>query len=260
MNNYKQVLMRVLDEIPFPEFRKRMVGFIKNPTIDNSYACSTQLQNSGVDIFYALGILSALCVFLALFEKSWAVFKTISIFNPVHTTGIYIASGIIYSITLSLVFTALYCLRIGYANYYKDISYKIFAHGLRIYALYGLLLGFPFIKIYGDLLFKGLLPEQSLSHLGWMIYILIVLVWWPFRLLVNPIFNLMGFQSFRKTAWFVTACLCFASFQPIKIIIGSSERMVNYEQQCRVFKTGEFYKRLSGSAKKEAETYFCKVK
>ncbi|MFM4977616.1 hypothetical protein Aerorivi_03707 [Aeromonas rivipollensis] len=259
MNNYKQVLMRVLDEIPFPEFRKRIVEFIKNPTIDNSYACSTQLQNSGVDIFYALGILSVSCVFLALFEKSWAVFKTISIFNPVHTTGIYIASGIIYSITLSLVFTALYCLRIGYANYYKDISYKIFAHGLRIYALYGLLLGFPFIKIYGDLLFKGLLPEQSFSHLGWMIYILIVLVWWPFRLLVNPIFNLMGFQSFRKTAWFVTACLCFASFQPIKIITGSSERMVNYEQQCKVFKTGEFYKRLSGSAKKEAETYFCKV-
>ncbi|HHQ4491871.1 TPA: hypothetical protein ACSP2A_004237, partial [Aeromonas hydrophila] len=60
--------------------------------------------------------------------------------------------------------------------------------------------------------------------------------------------------------WFATACLCFASFQPIKIIItGSSERMVNYEQQCNVLKTGEFYSSLSGGAKKEAEKLFCKA-
>lgn len=260
MNNYKQILTIILDRIPFPEFRKRMVEFIKKPTIDNSYTCSTQLQHSGVDIFYALGALSLLCVSLALIEKSWAVFKVISVFNPVHTTCIYIANGVVYSVTLSFVFTAWHCLKIGHTNYYKDIFYKVFAHGLRIYALYGLLLGFPFIKIYGDLLLKGQLPEQSFSHFGWIIYILVVFIWWPFRLLVNPIFNLMDFQSFRKTTWFATACLCFASFQPIKIIItGSSERMVNYEQQCNVLKTGEFYSSLSGGAKKEAEKLFCKA-
>ncbi|WP_306331998.1 hypothetical protein [Vibrio injensis] len=260
MNNYRQILVRVLDKIPFPEFRKRMIGFIKNPILDNSYACSTQLQHSGVDIFNALGFLSVACVFFALVEKSWAVFKTISVFNPVHTVGIYIVNGIVYAATLSSVFTVWYCLRVGNVKYYKDISYKIFSHGLRIYALYGLLLGLLFVKSYGDLLLKGLLPEQSFSHLGWLIYILIVLVWWPFRLLVNPIFKLMGFQHFRKTAWFITACLCFASFQPIKVIvIGSSDKMVNFERQCEVFKSGAFYKSLNGSAKEEAEAYFCKT-
>ncbi|OEE31734.1 hypothetical protein ACODG7_02070 [Vibrio anguillarum] len=260
MDNYRQILARVLDKIPFPEFRKRMVGFINNPILDNSYACSTQLQYSGVDIFNALGFLSIACVLLALVDKSWSVFKTISVFNPVHTVAIYIANGIVYAVTLSLVFTAWHCLRVGNVNYYKDISYKIFSHGLRIYALYGFLLGFLFIKSYGDLLLRGLFPEQSFSHLGWMIYILIVLVWWPFRLLVNPIFNLMGFKRFRKTAWLFTACFCFASFQPIKlIVIGSSNKMINFEQQCKVFKSGEFYKGLNGSAKEEAEVYFCKT-
>ncbi|EOB4247464.1 hypothetical protein [Vibrio metschnikovii] len=260
MNNYQQILVRVLDKIPFPEFRKRMIGFIRNPTIDNSYACSIQLHHSGIDIFNALGFLSVVCIFLALVEKSWDVLRTISVFNPVHTVGIYIANGIVYSIILSLVFTAWYCLKVGHTNSYKDISYKVFSHGLRIYALYGLLLGFLFIKSYGDLLLKGIFPPQSFFHIGWMIYILIILVWWPFRLLVNPIFKLMGFNKFRKTAWFVTAYFCFVSFQPIKVIvIGSGDKMINYEQQCKVFKTGEFYKRLSGRAKEEAEADFCKA-
>jgi len=258
MNNYLQILMKVLEKIPFLEFRKRMWGFIKNPTIDNSYASITQLQHSGIDIFNALGFLSIVCVFLALFEQSWTVFKVVSVFNPLYMIGVHIGNGVVYSFTLSSIFTIWYCLKVGNVNHYKDISYKIFAHGLRIYALYGLLLGLLFIKSYGDFLLNGICPKQSFSHLGWATYIVVALVWWPFRLLVNPIYKLMAFNNHKKIAWLLAVLICFTSFQPLKIIlIGSSDRLVNYEQQCKIFKSGTFYKGMERSRKEKAENYFC---
>jgi hypothetical protein len=259
LTHYYKILIKFIEKLPFNSYRQRLWRFILKPNITDEYECRTQLEYSGIDILNALGLAVFIVTIFILWDSDYKHFKIIKALNPLFISLSYIIYAIIFSSTIS-IFSS-----IASATHWSSNSntfqlnfYSLFAHCLRCYAAYGLFLGIMFIIALSEIVANGKTPDEVFSNPGWIIFILVTLVWLPFRLLVNPIFMYIKFIHLKLLGWFfVILAIMLASLANQLVPTSIGNKMIDKEELCKIFKAGEMYKEIPPENKDFAVKLMC---
>jgi len=261
MENYKKLLQRALEKAPFFSYMQRLKFFVLNPDIGNSFAHHQQKENSLLDIFSGLGLLTVAVSLIILYDRSFNEFKIVLAFNPLFIAFSWVSNAVLFSLISALLLTVL--LRFSSSGRTLDLKtnfYNIFTHGLRCYAIYGLLLGLLFVKACGALYLDGQSLELAFQSWYWQVYILLVLGVVLFRLFINPYTRYCRVVKNSFINWIIVTVIITFSFEPLKLVpLDYTEKMIDQTVLCELFKQGDFIQRIPDNRRKEVIDKVCSV-
>lgn len=259
LKKYQLLIERGLEKVPFIGYLNRLKFFLLNPTIDGTYGHIQQKEHSFLDLFNGLGVLTVIVALIILYDRSFNEFKIILAFNPLFVVMSWVTNAIVFSSVSSLLFTFIFRISKSPRKYNSNLNfYNLFTHGLRCYAVFGLFLGLPFIKICGSLYLELIPMEEALSAWYWQIYILVTLVGGFLWLVFYPFYQYCKIFKI-KTFNIITIFLIFGlSSCSLKFIpLDYSEKFLDKDVSCELFKKGRFINNLPQGKRKEAINLGC---
>ncbi|OMO22110.1 hypothetical protein [Vibrio lentus] len=274
MNKYKKLIIRASDKIPFSTYISRLKFFFIDPKFGgNTYAHDNQKEHSFIDIFNGLGLLALIISMIILYDRGFNEFKIILALNPLFIVFSWVSNAIVFSFVSASVLTSalfwtnstanftqkcksLYSLNISKKT--KNDFYNIFTHGLRSYAVTGLVLGLVFIKMLGSVFLEGKHPAESLGTVFWILYVLGA----TFVLLRMCFYPYVNYCKVIKNRVFNTICvltLVALSFEPLQWIPFDyyQDKLLDQSALCELFKKSEFIRLVPEHRKEEAISKVC---
>lgn len=276
MNKYKKLIIRASEKIPFSAYISRLKFFFLDPKFGgNTYAHDSQKEHSFIDIFNGLGLLALIISMVILYDREFNEFKIILALNPLFIVFSWVSNAIVFSFVSASVLTCalywansteglkqkcktLYSLKISKKT--KNDFYNIFTHGLRSYALTGLVLGLVFIKLLGSVFLEGKHPTESLGTVFWFVYVLGA----TFVLLRMCFYPYVNYCKVVKNWFFNTICvltLVVLSFEPLQWVPFDyyQDKLLDQSALCELFKKSEFIRLVPEYRKEEAISKVCTV-
>lgn len=258
-NRYILLISTTLEKLPFFNYLNRLFGYIKNPAIDDSHHTKNQFKNSLLDIINALGLVVVFIGFLILLSSDNQYLNVIKIFNPFYTVLSYLIYGIFFSVIVGTIFTVLSLTRLSnLIAEPKDIFYYVLCHSLRFYAALGFFLGLLIIHAFGSLISEGVPSEEIFQGVFFYIYILVTLVYFPFRLYILPLHHYLKLSTCRVLSVLIIIFIVYIGTKGNELIPPMfSNKLIDNQEICMVYKEGHLYRRISEGFRKNSEEFFC---
>ncbi|MFM5248747.1 hypothetical protein [Aeromonas hydrophila] len=261
MSNYYLLIKHAVDKIPLIEYMKRLCYFILNPSIGgDTFSCRQQRIYSFLDLFNALSLLVIIVSLIILCDRSFNEFKVIIAFNPLFIVVSWVSNAIVFSLSCSGLLTlAINCSNSSRKGELNVVFFNLFTHGLRCYAVYGILLGLPFIKACGAILLNGHVDKEMFPEWPWLAYLFITLVILMFWLVVNPYCKYIDVFANKVLNYIFVIFVISVSFYFLRLLpFDYSERLIDNRALCDLFKQGDFYKRLPEHLQNEGIYEICR--
>lgn len=261
LQQYLNLVKKALEKLPFFNYINRLIAYIKTPELTDSDSSTEQLEHSLLDVFNALGLVIVVSVGFTLYSTDFGYMNAYKIFNPLFLAFTYVTYGAFFALVI-----AISCWGLSKTPLFSNdaesgsLIYKVFCHSLRFYAATGLFLGTLAVHATGVVVTEGIKFETAFEHWGLMLAIIVTLIWFPFRLYVNPLFkylspiklNVIGYLLILMAIYLTTT---LNQALPISL----SDRMLVKEESCKLFKSGNLYKNTASIHKPEIEKIFCKL-
>ncbi|EGQ8020005.1 hypothetical protein HRY95_004588 [Vibrio alginolyticus] len=276
MNQYKKLIIRASDKIPFGAYISRLKFFFLEPKFGGStYAHDSQKEYSFIDIFNGLGLLALIISMIILYDREFNEFKIILALNPLFVVFSWVSNAIVFSFVSASVLTcALFwtnsttdltqkCKSVCSLNISKKTKkdfYNIFTHGLRSYAFTGVVLGLVFIKMLGSVFLEDKNPVESIGTMFWGIYVLGAtgaLMWMCFY----PYVNYCKLVKNRVLNTICVLTLVILSFEPLQWVPFEyyQDKILDQSALCELFKKSDFIRLVPEHRKEEAISLVCTV-
>ncbi|WP_323929309.1 hypothetical protein [Aeromonas caviae] len=255
MSNYYLLIQHAVEKIPLIEYMKRLCYFIINPSIGGgTFSCRQQRIYSFLDLFNSLSLLVIIVSLIILCDRSFSEFKVILAFNPLFIVVAWVSNALVFSLTCSGLLT----LAINSSNSSRKrelnvVFFNLFTHGLRCYAVYGILLGLPYIKVCGEIILNGYVDRNVLQGWPWLAYLFITLIILNIWLVVIPYCKYSDVFDNKMLNYIFVIFVILVSFYSLKLLpFDYSERLFDDRALCDLFKQGVIYKRLPEHLQNEA--------
>ncbi|WP_404398532.1 hypothetical protein [Idiomarina loihiensis] len=256
----KILLLTLLQKLPFWGYIIRLYSFLRSPDFDESPSTETDLRYSLLDVFSGLGLAATIIGFLILEDPSKSYLNIITAINPVYVVASYFYYSVIFSFACSVL---IYCLSLTPLTFHryngKRLFLNVFLHCLRFYAAQGLFLGVLFITVLGYLIDKGIPPDVSLKGWFWLVYIVVTLVWFPIRLLINPLRKFARFKRFELLLGFpIIVMVLYSALVANQLVpMFFKDDILYNDKVCNLMKNGQFYKKLPEESRNKVLQPYC---
>jgi hypothetical protein len=191
---YLNLIKKALEKLPFFNYVNRLFVYIKAPQLTNSASTTEQLENSLLDVFNALGLVIIVSVGFTLYSDDFGYMNAYQIFNPLFLAFSYVTCGVFFAIGMAISSWVL-----SKTNFFvpcdkstNTLVYSVFCHSLRFYAAMGLFLGTLFVHAIGLVIAEGVSFNSAFEHWSLTLTIIVSIIWFPFRLFVNPLFKFLN--------------------------------------------------------------------
>lgn len=260
-SSFKDLLINFAKRMPFHGYIERLYLFIKAPHITNQYGMRLLCEHSLSDILNSLGLSATIIAFIALLDPSYSYLKVLLVINPVYL----VLSCLIYAVTISFTMSlsiGIVALSPASENKQKatSIYFHVFCHSLRSYAAIALFISLPFTYSMGIMITTGVPYDQAFKgSWPWGIYIISTLVVLPAWILFKPLNDYLNIKIIKPIGYLIVLFSLYVSFNINHLLpIDFSGLILNKQELCKVYKSGDFYKELNNDDKLKSEEYFCK--
>lgn len=242
-NRYLKIIETALDGLPFFNYLTRFLLYVKNPKIEKNKITEIQFRNSLFDIINSLGLASAFigAIILSFPEKNYMT--AIKIFNPFYVVIYCITLGITFSLTFGFLNALMKISNVSNnEDKISDIFYNTFCHSLRFYAACCLLLSPLATYTFGRLFNEGNLINDTILKQIISFSILALMIYIVFRLQIIPMHNYMKIKTHKLFSILIFIFFIFFGSKSLNLISGFlSSKIVNKNEICNTFKSGDFY-------------------
>jgi hypothetical protein len=259
---YLDLIKKALEKLPFFNYINRLLAYIKTPKLTDSESCTEQLEHSLLDVFNALGLVIIVSVGFTLYSDDFGYMNAYKIFNPIFLAFTYVTYGVFFALGMAISSWGL-----SKASLFargdestNTLLYTVFCHSLRFYAAMGLFLGALVVHAMGLVITEGVSLDSAFKHWSLMLTIIVSIIWFPFRLYINPLFKYLKPIKFKALCYMlILLAVILVTTLNQRLPLPFTDRMVIKEESCKFFKSGNFYKNAKDCQKPAIAKVFCEL-
>lgn len=229
----KSYFRLMFEGVPFHSFFEDLWLFIRNPEIVGERSKDSSLHYSGKNLVTSLVLVATIIVFFKyLFPGLFSV--EVALINPFYLAVLLLVQTVVFAFILSII-TSIFLIA-----HKRTFHYLIALQAIQAYAVLNLFLVVMLWLVINRVLKTGNVQEPSSSLDLWLGgFLAVVVFWFVWRLLINPLWGYAARYYSKKIALGITvAVISVSGWLSSYAILDFGEWVINKPALCKqIFET-----------------------